>query len=157
MSAAPVIASAGGSVAGIILLLVLAGTVYAWIKLRSGEALSFETTAAPQQVIMTATSVIGTKRRWAVLAQTDTTATFAYHKGANKLLAVILFFCFIWPCILYLILAGKKESVSVLVHANGSQTVVQATSNGWRGKSAGRALRSQLGVAAGTTASMSVT
>lgn len=148
------LASSGGGAGSIIFLLIVIGCAYAWWKLRSGEALRFETTAAPQQVIMTAVSVVGTKRRWAVLAQTDTGVTFSYHKGANKFLAFILFLFFILPCILYLILAGKKESLAVQAHQQGNQTMVQATSNGWRGKSAGRALRAQLGVASGTAAAV---
>lgn len=148
------IAKSGGSAGSFLFLLILVGCVLAWWKLRSGEALRFETTAQPQQVIMTAVSTVATKRRWATLAQTDNTVTFVYHKGPNKLLAVILFCFFIFPCILYLILAGKKESLSVFVHAEGGQSLVQATSNGWRGKGAGRALRSQLGVAPGTTAAI---
>lgn len=150
------IAKSGGSGSSVIFLLVLVGCAVAWWKLRSGEALRFETTAQPQQVIMTAVSTVATKRRWATLAQTDNTVTFSYHKGPNKLLAVILFFFFIFPCILYLILAGKKESLSVFVQSEGGQSIVQATSNGWRGKSAGRALRGQFGVAPGTAASVRV-
>lgn len=148
----PVVAASGSAV-GLLFLVVLAACVFGWFKLRSGETLRFETTAPSSQMVMTATSVVGTKRRWAVLAQTDNSVTFAYHKGPNKLLAVILFFFFIIPCIVYLILAGKKESLSVAASSlDGRQTLVQVTSNGWRGKSAGRALRAQLGVAAGTSA-----
>ncbi len=154
VAAAPLLLASSGGTGGILFFLVLIGCGFAWWKLRSGETLRFETTAAPQQVIMTATSVVGTKRRWAVLAQTDTSATFAYHKGPNKLVALILFFIFILPCILYLLLAGKKESLSFTVHQQGNQSTVQAVSNGWRGKAAGRAVRSQLGVAPGTAATM---
>jgi hypothetical protein len=150
------LASSGGG-AGVFFLLVFVGCGFAWWKLRSGEALRFETTAAPQQVVMTAVSVVGTKRRWAVLAQTDNGVTFSYHKGPNKFLAFVLFLFFIVPCILYLILAGKKESLAVQVHQQGNQMMVQATSNGWRGKSAGRALRAQLGLAPGTAASVQAT
>lgn len=146
--------ASSGSTGGVLFLIVLVGCGIAWWKLRSGEALRFETTSSPQQVIMTATSLVGTKRRWAVLAQTESSATFAYHKSPNKLLAVILLFFFVVPCVLYLILAGKKESLSVMVQSDGNQSIVQASSNGWRGKFAGRALKAQLGVAVGSAATV---
>jgi hypothetical protein len=139
----------------IIFLLVLVGSIVAYYKLKSGEVLRFETTSTPRQVTMTAVGVVATKRRWATLSQGDGSANFNYARGANKLVLVIGFLFFIVPGIVYWILSGKKESLSVNTEEIGSgMTVVQITSNGWRGKSAGQAVRAQLGLAPGTAASI---
>jgi hypothetical protein len=137
----------------VIAALIIVGGVVAWVMLRRGEALRFETTAAPGEVIHSAISFVGTKRRWAVLSNNETAATFGYHKKPSKLLAFVLLLCFIVPGVVYLALAGKKESLAVSTSARpGSNTAVQVVSNGWRGKGAGRRMRAQLQSAAGTLA-----
>ena len=45
-------------------LLVFVGAIAALVLLRKGEALRFETQAAPSQVIMAATAAVGTGKRW---------------------------------------------------------------------------------------------
>lgn len=50
------------------------------------------------------------------------------------------------PGIVYLALAGKKESLSVSATPQEDRTLVQATANGWRGRRASRELENQLAV-----------
>lgn len=70
---------------------------------------------------------------------------FGYHKKPSKLIAFVLLCCFLVPGIVYLVLAGKKESLSVSTTSHtGGDTVVQVVSNGSRGKGAGRRMRAQL-------------
>ena len=129
-------------------LLVIAAAIVAFVLLGRGELLRFETTAASQEVINGAISQVGTKRRWSALSTSEAAATFGYHKKPSKLIAFVLLLCFVVPGIIYLVLAGKKESLAVTTSPqSGAGTSVQVASNGWRGKGAGRALRSQLGVA----------
>jgi hypothetical protein len=138
-------------------LIVCGGSIYAYAKLRAGEVLRFETTSTPRQVTMTAVGLVATKRRWATLSQGDGSANFTFHKGANKLLLVIGLLFFLLPGIIYAILAGKKEALAINTEEVGtSMTVVQISSNGWRGKSAGRALRGQIGLAVGSVAATTV-
>jgi hypothetical protein len=127
---------------------VLIGAVVAFFVLRRGESIRFTTVARPANVVMTAIGTVGTKRRWATVTQSEQQVAFAYSKGANWLIALPLMFLFIVPGIVYLVLAGKRESLNVFIEGLGDgSSTVQVTSNGYRGKFAGRALRSQLGVA----------
>jgi hypothetical protein len=134
-------------------LIVCGGSIYAYMKLKAGEVLRFETTSSPRQVTMTAVGLVATKRRWATLSQGDGSANFTFQKGANKLVLLVGLFFFLVPGIIYAILAGKKEALAVNTEELGDgMTVVQISSNGWRGKSAGRALRGQVGLAVGAVA-----
>ena len=137
---------------GYISLLVFVGAIAAFVVLRSGESVRFETQAAPSQVIMAATAQIGTSRRWAVANQTDHSLIFNYTKKPSKLIALIGLIFFFFPGIIYLVLAGKKESLTFQIDRSTGNTIVQMTSNGFRGKFAGRGVRTQLGVVVGTTA-----
>lgn len=140
----------------VLFLLILVGSIVAFVKLRSGEVLRFETTSSVRQVTMTAVGLVATKRKWNTLSQGDGSANFAYQRGTNKLILVFLLLFFLFPGILYWILSGKKESLAVNTEEHaGGMTVVQIASNGWRGKAAGRALRSQIGLAPGTSAAVS--
>lgn len=131
---------------GLLELAVLAAIVALLILvfLPGGEILRFETSAAPQEVVHSTISLVGTHRRWATLSQTDSAATFAYQRPPSKLIAFLLLLCFLVPGIVYVALAGKKESLALSTTKSKGTTVVQATSNGWRGRQAGRALRAQL-------------
>ncbi len=137
---------------GTIFLLALIGSAVAVVILRRGEALRFETQAAPSQAVMAATASIATSRRWSVTHQTDNAVTFVYAKRPSKLIAFFLLWFFLLPGIVYLVLAGKKEVLTLQLDRSTGTTVVQLTSNGFRGKSAGRGIRSQIGVMTGTTA-----
>jgi hypothetical protein len=142
----------------IVFLIVCGASIYGYVKLKSGEVLRFETTAAPRQVIMTVVGQIATKRRWTTLSQSDNSANFTYSKGPNLLVALVLFFFFIIPSIVYLIISRKKEALSLTVEQPGDgMSIVQITSNGWRGKSAARTVRSQVALAPGTSAALTAT
>jgi hypothetical protein len=137
----------------VIAVLVIVAAIVVFALLRRGEILRFETSAQPQEIINAAVSLVGTKRRWSTLATSESSVTFAYHKKPAKLLALIFLLMFIIPGIVYLALAGKRESLAVSATPQAQGTVVQVTSNGSRGKSAGRALRAQLGVSPQTATS----
>jgi hypothetical protein len=134
--------------ASVLIILILIAAVVAFFVLRSGETLRFETSAEPQEIIMAAIGLVGSKRHWQTVNQSTHSVTFRYRKGANMLVALILLLCFLIPGILYLVLAGKNESLALNINQAASGTVVQITSNGYRGKSAGRALRQQVGASA---------
>jgi hypothetical protein len=127
----------------LLLLLVLVGGAAAIVGGRGG-VLRFETSAAPAEVTATAITLVATHRRWATLSQTESAVTFAYHRPPSKLLAFLLLLCFLVPGIVYLVLAGKRESLSIATTVRDERTAVQATANGWRGRQASRALERQL-------------
>jgi len=134
----------------VLIVLVLIAAVVAFFMLRSGENLRFETSSDPHRVIMAAVGIVGAKRRWEIMAQSDHSAHFRYHKRPKILVATILLLCFLIPGIVYVLLAGKRESLIVNIDSRtAGMTVVQITSNGRRGKTAGRALQRQVSVPAG--------
>ncbi len=135
-----------------ILLLLIAGIV-AFFMLRSGENLRFETSSDRRRVVMAAVAIVATKRHWQVVAQSDDGAGFRYHRRPNALLALVLLLLFVVPGIVYVVLAGKRESLVLSVYGDqDGMTVAQLSSNGFRGKAAGRALARQVSVRAGTIA-----
>ncbi len=134
-----------------LLLLFVVGSIAAYVWLRRGEELRFETTAEPDHVMMAAVGVFGTKRRWSILSLTDHNASFAYHKSPNWLIALLLLMLLLVPGIVYLILGSKREDVFVMTVAGpGPHVTVQVTSNGYRGKFTARALRRRLEIPADT-------
>jgi hypothetical protein len=134
----------------VLIVLILIAAVVAFFVMRSGENLRFETSSDPHRVIMAAVGIVGAKRRWQTMAQSDHGANFQYHKGPNVLVAIILLLCFLIPGIVYVLIAGKRESLVLTIDSGtAGMTVVQITSNGFRGKTAGRALQRQVSVSAG--------
>jgi Ca2+/Na+ antiporter len=134
----------------VLIVLILIAAVVAFFMLRSGENLRFETSADPHRVVMAAVGIIGAKRRWQTMVQSDHGANFQYHKGPNVLIALILLLCFLIPGVVYILLAGKRESLVLNIDsATAGMTVVQLTSNGFRGKGAGRELQRQVSLPAG--------
>lgn len=97
----------------------------------------------------TAMSAFATKRNWEVVTSTDSSASFNYRRGANKLLLVFLLLFFLVPGIVYWILSGKKETVNISAVPQGAGVMVQIASNGWRGKTAGRGVQRDIGVSGG--------
>jgi hypothetical protein len=137
----------------LISLLVLIASIVAFFFLRSGENLRFETPTEPRRIVMAAVAIVATKRNWQVMAQSDDGASFRYHRRPNPLIAVFLMCFFLIPGIVYLVLAGKRESLVLNIYSDKvGMTVAQLTSNGFRGKFAGRALAQQVSVRAGTMA-----
>jgi hypothetical protein len=134
----------------IILVLVVGAAVTAFFMLRSGENLRFETSLDPHRVVMTTVGIVAAKRRWATVAQTNYNANFRFHRRPKILVAIILLSFFVIPGIVYVVLAGKRESLIVNIDSGTTgMTVVQITSNGFRGKAAGRDLKRQVGIPAG--------
>ncbi len=134
----------------VLIALILIAAVVAFFVMRSGENLRFETSSDPHRVIMAAVGIVGAKRRWQTMAQSDHGANFQYHKGPNVLVAIVLLLCFVIPGIVYVLIAGKRESLVLTIDSGtAGMTVVQITSNGFRGKAAGRALQRQVAVPAG--------
>jgi hypothetical protein len=135
----------------LIIILTLTAAVAAFGMLRSGENLRFETPSDPHRIVMAAVGIVAAKRRWETLAQHEHGASFRYHKRPRVLVAVILLLCFVIPGIVYILLAGKRESLVLNIDTGtAGMTVVQLTSNGFRGKAAGRALQRQISVPAGS-------
>jgi hypothetical protein len=136
----------------VFMLLLCLGSIVAFCVLRSGETIRFETSTVPRQVVMATVGIVAGRRHWQTLSQGDTGVSFRYHKGPSKLIALVLLLCFLVPGIVYIVLAGKRESLVLHIDdsAPDNMIVVQITSNGFRGKAAGRALRRQIGLAPGS-------
>ena len=99
----------------LISLLVLIASIVVFFLLRSGENLRFESSSDPRRIVMAAVAIVATKRHWQVMAQSDAGASFRYHRRPKALVAVVLLFFFLIPGIVYMLLAGKRESL-VLEH-----------------------------------------
>lgn len=136
----------------LIFLLCVVAPIVIYVAMRRGEQVRFETTTTPRQAIMASLGVVGTKRGWSTLAQGSDYANYTFAKRANWLVAIILLLLFVVPGVVYLILAGKKESLTVnTFQPDPATTIVQCSSNGRRGKLLGRTLRKSLGVDAGSS------
>jgi hypothetical protein len=126
-------------------LVLILGGIAAFIWLRRGESLRFETVANPDHVMMAAVGVFGRKRRWTTRTLSERNASFSRGKRPNWLIALLRLATFLVPGIVYLVLGSKREDVLVMTAAGpGPHSMVQVTSNGHRGKFAGRSLRTQL-------------
>jgi hypothetical protein len=137
----------------LISLLVLIASIVAYFFLRSGENLRFESPSDSRRIVMAAVAIVATRRHWQIMAQSNDGASFRYHRRPKALVAVVLLFFFLIPGIVYMLLAGKRESLVLNVYSDKTgMTVTQLTSNGFRGKAAGRALARQVSVRAGTMA-----
>ena len=101
----------------IVVLLPMAPVVFLFVRLHSGETLSFETTADPQRAIAALLRLLAADRRWQTVSQGEPGAHFV-HIG----------------------LTGRRESLVVSVGTAGARTLVRVASNGRRGKAVGRAL-----------------
>jgi hypothetical protein len=137
----------------LISLLVLIAGIAAFLFLRSGENLRFESPSDPRRIVMAAVAIVATKRHWQVITQGEDGAGFRYHRRPKALVAIVLLFFFLIPGIVYMVLAGKRESLVLNIYSDeAGMTVAQLSSNGFRGKFAGRALARQVSVRAGTMA-----
>ncbi len=137
----------------LISLLILTASIVAFLLLRSGENLRFESPADPRRIVMAAVAIVATKRHWQVIAQSEGGVSFRYHRRPKALVAVVLLFFFLIPGIVYVALAGKRESLLLNIYSDETgTTVAQLSSNGFRGKFAGRALARQVSVRAGRMA-----
>ena len=137
----------------LISLLCFGASIAAFLLLRSGENLRFESPSEPRRIVMAAVAIVATKRHWQVITQSDDGASFRYHRRPKALVAALLLFFFLIPGIVYMVLAGKRESLILNIYQDETgMTVAQLSSNGFRGKFAGRALARQVSVRAGTMA-----
>ncbi len=137
----------------LISLLILTASIVAFFFLRSGENLRFESPSDTRRIVMAAVAIVATKRHWHVLTQSENGASFRYHRRPKALVAIVLLFFFLIPGIVYMVLAGKRESLLLNIYRDDAgMTVAQLSSNGFRGKFAGRALARQVSVRAGTMA-----
>lgn len=128
-----------------LILVACVASIVAYFVLRRGEALRFVTTARPAQVVMAAVATVGTGRRWATVSHSDGAVAFSYHKRPKFLLLLVGLIVGIVPGLVYWLLASKRESLNVMMDADGEAgTLVQVTSNGFRGRLAGRSVRQAL-------------
>jgi hypothetical protein len=109
----------------IVVLLLIVSVVFLFVRLRSGETLSFETTADPHRAIAALLRLLAADQRWQTVSEGDQAAHFV-HIG----------------------LTGRRESLLLSVASTGDGTFVRVASNGRRGKAVGRALRRHVGFAA---------
>jgi hypothetical protein len=141
-----------GGVIAVLFLAAIGVAIYAMVALGKGEILRFETLASPDEVLMASVGQVGTSRGWATVTQSPTNVALNYVRQPNILiLLLLLVFCFTIPlAVVYYVLMSKKESLNVLMgDSTTGNTRVQITSNGWKGKRAGQALRDVIGVAPG--------
>ena len=130
--------------------------IYLYVVMRQGEILRFETLATPDEVMMTGVGQVGTARGWATVTQTPSNVALSYVRTPNILVAVLLFMtCVGIPAAaVYWQILSKKESLNIMMGDSPTgNTRIQITSNGWKGKRAGQAVRDAIGVAPGTTVS----
>jgi hypothetical protein len=102
----------------IVVLLFIASAAFLSVRLRSGEMLSFETTADPQRVITALLGLLVSERRWQTVSQSEHGAHFVHIS-----------------------LTRRRESLAVSVQSSRDGTLVRVASNGRGGKAVGRALR----------------
>jgi hypothetical protein len=146
-----------GDLMSMLIVLTIGFAIVAFFVLRSGETMRFETSTDPHRVIMAAVGIVAAKRCWETIGQTAHDANFRYHKRPHPLIALVLLLCFLIPGVVYIVLAGKRESLVLNIDtATNGMTIVQVTSNGYRGKSAGRALRRQVSLPAGALGARTV-
>lgn len=134
----------------VVIVLILIAAIVAFFVLRSGENLRFETSSDPHRVVMAAVGIIGAKRRWQTMAQSDHGANFlvpqeTQRAGSHHPAAV-------FPDPWHRLRAARRQRESLVLtidSGTAGMTVVQVTSNGFRGKTAGRALQQQVSVPAG--------
>jgi len=135
----------------VLILLILIAAIVLFFMLRSGENLRFETCADPHRVVMAAVGIVAAKRRWQTMDQSDRGASFRYNKQPNPIVAIALLLFLVIPGIVYLVLASKRESLILTIDPpKPGIAVVQVTSNGFRGKFAGRALQRQVSLPPGS-------
>jgi hypothetical protein len=132
----------------IVVLLLIASVLFLFVRLRSGETLSFETTADPHRTIAALLGLLAAKRGWQTVSKSERGAHFECHEGANTLIALMLLLCFLLPGIVYIVLTRRRESLVVSVGSAGAGTFVRVASNGRRGKAVGRVFRRHVGFAA---------
>lgn len=127
----------------VILVFIVAPTVavlYAISARHRGRVFETRALVPPQSVGMTATAVIGGQRHWHVVGQTEGQTIFRYERKPNAFAALLLLFLFVIPGIVYLLVAGERETLTVTALAdNDDETAaVQIATNGVRSKAAAR-------------------
>lgn len=133
--------SGGGSslIAVVILLALIGGGFWYFLKTRGGSKQAVKTTWPSAQVIRQAVQEIGAERRWVVTGHTQDFVTFTRSGKTSWLLAFILLWFAIIPAILYLVLSGKSQTLTINVFAEpDGATSVQMSFNGTRAASRGR-------------------
>ena len=149
-----------GGVIAIAVLACIAFAIYAVVVLAKGEILRFESLASPDEVVMASVGQVGTSRGWATVTQTPTNVALNYVRQASPVVLIVGFlFCGIGliPALAYYWLMSKKESLNVMIGDTPTgNTRIQITSNGWKGKRAGQALRDAVGVAPGAVVTETV-
>jgi hypothetical protein len=113
----------------IVVLLLIASAVFLFVRLPSGETLSFESTADPHRVIAALHGLLAAERRWQTAGQSEQGAHFVH-----------------------VALTRRRESLLLSVARADDCTFVRIASNGRRGKAVGRALgrRVEFAAALGT-------
>ena len=132
----------------IVVLLLIASVAVLFLRLRSGETLSFETTADPQRAIAALLSLLAAKRHWYSVSRSEQGVHFECREGPDALIALVLLLCLLLPGVIYIALTRRRESLVVSIGAAEAGTFVRVASNGRRGRAVGRALRRHVEFAA---------
>lgn len=131
--------NSGSFVTVVILLALVGGVFWYFLKMRGDGKQAVKTSWPPAQVIRQAVQEIGAERRWVVTGHTEDYVTFTRTGKTNLLLAFVLLWFFIIPAILYLVLSGKSQTLTFSVFAElDGATSVQMSSNGKKAESRGR-------------------
>lgn len=131
-------------IAGIVGLLV-------WIAIQKrGIHLDVSTISPPEHIRATVISVMGRKKAWSIVADGGTTISYQYRTKPNVLIAFLLFWFFIIPAIIYLVVGGQSETLTISIFDpvdNAPSRRVQIVANGQVGRKLALKVRKQLAVA----------
>src|SRR3954470_4121382 len=126
----------------LIALLVLAGigtSIYLFVESNTHSKDVVRTTLPASQIMRQAIQEIGAERKWTATGHAPDFANFTVNRRASCLIALLLACFFIIPGILYMVLGGKSQTLSLNVfpEPDGTNTV-QASSSGGEAKRRGR-------------------
>jgi len=127
---------------GLLVLLALCaiGTViYLFVESNTHGKDVVRTTLPASQIMRQAIQEIGAERKWTATGHSQDFANFSINRRASCLVAILLAFFWIIPGVLYMLLGGKTQTLSLNIfpEPDGTNTV-QASSSGGEAKRRGR-------------------
>ncbi len=139
------------SVVVVLLLIGLAATAYMILEQRGGVDSAQVSRPTREIVQLALTSIPGgtmsMRSSWMPIGQDSHSAGFTYRRRKSILVAFVLFFFFLIPCIFYLVFGGKNQTLQVnVLEGTAGLSTVQVASSGAVARRRGRAfLRSVAG------------
>ncbi len=108
------------------------GTDTATVQRSPSEVIAFAIAEIPR-------GTASLRSSWMPTGHTDRSATFLYKRRRSLLLAIVLFFCFIIPAVLYLVFGGKSQTLTVnVMPGESTATTVQVAASGGLTRRRGR-------------------